>query len=627
MRRLAKLTVIGVGILLAGMPAAHELPGGLILHLPFDGSLQNQGSLPLEVQTIAAGGEPTSSPEFREGKYGQSVFFPGDKAIRLPLDINYELYPQLTISAWVYVEGDGNGYIVSNRSPTGPTMTVGSRAVGAKGPRAQISETAVRPDRWLFVAAVWDKTAGTMRLHYDRRSETAELAEKSRPGEIDLWVGAWDDTLQGVLKNVRIDDLRIYDQALTPEQLEGLWMGQSVATSRTRTQAITSQEINAQSGAGTAAGDDGQTAITPGQVQYDPGQVSDDELNPNLGLSEPGDQDALRTLPGDQYDTQTLPGDQYDPQKLPGDQYDPQTLPGDQYDPQALPGDQYDRQTGDSSLSDAEAFQRLREQQEASSAKDGSSGTASRASLAGNLPTTSEVESSIEQQLDSEDDAIFATGDSELEQMIREGSDPATVEGSSVTSGSTTATDETSTDTTRRIVGWKFGDERYQSAISGKKGDIVKPHEFGGDKKGFNRLAVWETNNVPCRVLLYSWSEIAWNTNQCDWALSLSQELDVSIGNSTVTAISVCSSENSISKNRVKGINIRGHRILSDGSFGTYREDTEKHTNCVEPWHMMTACGVGDAATGLVAHFDTRSGSEELVGLSLYCRKVVPIYE
>ncbi len=218
-------------LIFAATAFAHEPPGGLILHLPFDGSLENRGSLPAAGELIGKGGEPAGSqPEFREGRFGQAIYFPGGQAVRVPLDLSYEFYPQVTITAWVYPEGDAHGYVLSNRANSGPTISVSKTGVNARGPDSQPGESGIlRPGRWTFVAGVWDTAAGELTLYYGRRSETVEMSDRIRNGAMDIWIGAWDDSLISDLENIRVDDVRVYDRALTAEELEGLWLGQAVA--------------------------------------------------------------------------------------------------------------------------------------------------------------------------------------------------------------------------------------------------------------------------------------------------------------------------------------------------------------------------------------------------------------
>ncbi|WP_405231738.1 LamG-like jellyroll fold domain-containing protein [Lentisalinibacter salinarum] len=246
--------------------------------MPLDGSLESRGSVPTKGELITQGGEPaTSAPEYREGRFGQSIHFSGEEAVRVPLDVNYELYPQITITAWIYSEGEPHGYLFSNRSRSGPTLNVWKSGVGANGPGLQLTQSGIlRPGRWLFVAGVWDTEAGIARLHYDRRSKEGELKDRVEEGALDIWIGAWDDSLLSQVEDIRIDDVRVYDHALTPEELEGLWLGSTDTGSdlvRKKPGRTTSDAPGEQETSVSAAGQTGSAAIgtTEGAPTAQPG--------------------------------------------------------------------------------------------------------------------------------------------------------------------------------------------------------------------------------------------------------------------------------------------------------------------------------------------------------------------
>lgn len=226
------LILILIPFLFIGTSRAHELPGGLLLHLPFDGSLENRGSMPGNGELIGKGGESAGSgPDFREGRFGQSLYFSGEEAVRIPFDLSLEFYPQVTITAWIYPEDEAHGYLFSNRSASGPSITVSNTGVQARGPDSQPGESGIiRPGRWTFVAGVWDTQSKTLQLHTGRRSKSAEMSNRVRTGAMDVWVGSYDDSLIGAVENIRIDDVRIYDHALTPEEMEGLWLDGRLGT-------------------------------------------------------------------------------------------------------------------------------------------------------------------------------------------------------------------------------------------------------------------------------------------------------------------------------------------------------------------------------------------------------------
>jgi len=215
---------------------AHEMPSGLIVHMPFDGSLENRGSYPATAQWIGEGGaSATSQPEFREGRFGQSLYFGGDAAVRLPIDTGKDIYPRITVTAWVFLEeGSTNGYVLSRNSRAGPTLRASTSEVSASGYHAGLSGT-VAQGSWVFMAAVYDTTQGSLRFHFGdpRRQQTDSPSEDSDSPVMYTWIGSWNDTLQGVLANIRVDDLRIYDSALSQDELVAVWSGEAAAQTGT----------------------------------------------------------------------------------------------------------------------------------------------------------------------------------------------------------------------------------------------------------------------------------------------------------------------------------------------------------------------------------------------------------
>lgn len=164
--------------------------------------------------------------------------------------------------------------------------------------------------------------------------------------------------------------------------------------------------------------------------------------------------------------------------------------------------------------------------------------------------------------------------------------------------------------------GWRLSaDDVHRTSVSGATGQIKVPGEIAG---GIFSIDIGERNNVPCRISLNDYHGV----NECGYALSADQELSVSIDSATIGGIAVCSNDRS--NQRIKGIEIRGNVIREDGSMGAYRQDADEHTNC-RRWEPVVLCPIDYAATGVVGHLNPRQrGSNELVGMQLICRRIVP---
>lgn len=183
------------------------------------------------------GAKPTAD---RFGRAGSAMQFDGRSFIELPLDINPGALPRLSFTAWVRADEaspirqvmshDNGGYdrslgIDSRGGGTGWSVFAGSGSV--------LGFKSVEKGRWTFVAGVWDQPARKVRLHVDeqvfeRGGETGGSDRKMNlgrnPGYGEFFVGA-------------IDDVRIYDLALSPDE---------VATLRTGSAAVGPSQGNVQ---------------------------------------------------------------------------------------------------------------------------------------------------------------------------------------------------------------------------------------------------------------------------------------------------------------------------------------------------------------------------------------------
>ena len=77
---------------------AHEPPSGLLIHMPFDGSAEVHGRA-MAAEVISTDPEnPVGSLSYVSGYQGQAALFGGENAVRIPFDLNPDVYPQLTVT-------------------------------------------------------------------------------------------------------------------------------------------------------------------------------------------------------------------------------------------------------------------------------------------------------------------------------------------------------------------------------------------------------------------------------------------------------------------------------------------------------------------------------------------------
>jgi len=98
--------------LLSALPAeAHELSadyvGEPLVHLAFDGDLSNRGTFPAQPRMVEVGGEPSAAaPQFADGRFGEAIKFHGERILEIPLDVTRDIYPQVTVTGWVYIDAE-----------------------------------------------------------------------------------------------------------------------------------------------------------------------------------------------------------------------------------------------------------------------------------------------------------------------------------------------------------------------------------------------------------------------------------------------------------------------------------------------------------------------------------------
>lgn len=170
----------------------------------------------------------------RSGRAGAAMQFDGKSFIELPLDINPAVYPRLTFTAWVRADETNPIRQVMSHDDGGYDRSLGidTRGGGAgwsafTGNSGVLGHKPVDKGRWTFVAAIWDQTTHKTRLHVD--GETFEKSGDSgtsghklnlgrNPGYGEFFVGA-------------IDDVRLYDRALSPSEIAALSGATPVTTS------------------------------------------------------------------------------------------------------------------------------------------------------------------------------------------------------------------------------------------------------------------------------------------------------------------------------------------------------------------------------------------------------------
>lgn len=212
------------------------LAEGLVGHWPFD---EGEGTTSADV----AGGTTATlegGASWIEGAIENAVALDGVDGYVDCGDILNDLEMPVTLSAWVNVpedaEGDGVHLFATDDNADAyfgyhwyvalPDLTVevkfGGGVLGPTGRRSKHSDAAVDPDTWVHVAAVL-RGAEDMDIYIDGEDaggtysgEGSDMVHDAAPMTVGRYLFGDQYSSGG------FDDLRIYDRALTPDEISRL---------------------------------------------------------------------------------------------------------------------------------------------------------------------------------------------------------------------------------------------------------------------------------------------------------------------------------------------------------------------------------------------------------------------
>ncbi len=199
------------------------------LYLPMEGGSTNALlDLSGNSHTVTAMGDPTWQPT---GGYDGNGAFDFDGNDYLNAGESFPTLSSYTKVARVYMTGSGSNNIISSQDGTGghaffASVSQGFRlTAGHSGNWYFVQDPdPLLYDTWYFVATTFDYTSGEIILYKD----DAEVARDTVPPaqrdvtDATTLVGA---LVNGACWNGLIDDARVYDYVLSPEQLLALYHG------------------------------------------------------------------------------------------------------------------------------------------------------------------------------------------------------------------------------------------------------------------------------------------------------------------------------------------------------------------------------------------------------------------
>lgn len=287
------------------------------VHLNFEGNLENFGTEPRLAPRMFTGDGSISRepPNFVSGHDGQALRFAGGRSVDIPLDVFPGAFPKVTFTAWVYVEPEFTndaGDIVSNNSFLRMHYHSGQLWMSTeRSGRLHFTSTdAVPTGEWAFVAGVWDATNATATLFLNGRTKTGAFeSENDLSADRSVWLGAEFANKQTV-HDLRMDDVRIYDKALTIEQLNTLYAGVTQTTQNAKNDEQPSEGLEGplertESNDGAVLGENPLSGVDPATRDiFAPDDLPNDELEEDVETA----RNARRqTEPVDEIDCETLP--------------------------------------------------------------------------------------------------------------------------------------------------------------------------------------------------------------------------------------------------------------------------------------------------------------------------------
>jgi hypothetical protein len=202
---------------------------GLVAYYPFDGNANDQSENELH-GAVNTDGTSLTTDRF-ENERSAYLFGGGEVSdITVPHNELLNISSQITLVAWIYPETQKTQAIVrKGPSPRSVPYGLGLSGTGdfifnatASGEELIQARDSGYPVRaWSFIAGTYDGTA--MRLYVDGELKTTEpldgeLTLNSDPLLIGTRLNLEADTFHG-----KLDEIRIYNRALTDEEISGLY--------------------------------------------------------------------------------------------------------------------------------------------------------------------------------------------------------------------------------------------------------------------------------------------------------------------------------------------------------------------------------------------------------------------
>jgi hypothetical protein len=222
---MSKFILVGISvlILMAIAYSAHAEVKALWL---FD---EGQGTKAMDSSGNGCDGE-INGAKYVPGKYGTGLEFDGKSFVNIgfPKALQEDIVGPFTVETWIKIDkappADHSTIIVMQTSGAlaiGFTSSTGGGFYGYAGDNVKLTDPDVFPvGEWVHVAQTFDGEIQKLyRNGEEIASQNAINANFDHPLDTPWTIGAWSTHGQYFLQDATVDEMRISDEALEPEEL------------------------------------------------------------------------------------------------------------------------------------------------------------------------------------------------------------------------------------------------------------------------------------------------------------------------------------------------------------------------------------------------------------------------
>ncbi|RAK11213.1 concanavalin A-like lectin/glucanase superfamily protein [Halanaerobium saccharolyticum] len=223
------LLIFIISFSFAASAQKEELRQEIYAYYPLDGNTIDQGPNQLHGKQI----NKERSTEDRFGKSGKALSFTGkNDFITLPVNINPEIIPQLTIAFWLKVEtaDEINTIISNNVGGFARTIVIDGRknypflSIIAGDKQKLYGTINIPQNQWFFTAVSWNAENGNISIYLiDQNNNFRVISTNNiKPDKGKDFITLGKNNSTGAVFRGSIDQLMIWDKILTGDEIKKL---------------------------------------------------------------------------------------------------------------------------------------------------------------------------------------------------------------------------------------------------------------------------------------------------------------------------------------------------------------------------------------------------------------------